>query len=84
MMLLKAQGDTTQPAATDTAAVTATAEEEAAPEMISPSISLTGIQQADNSIIIKAALKAKANGQFYQLYRMKLQAFAVNGEEEIP
>lgn len=83
-MLLKAQGDTTQPAATDTAAVTAPAEEAAAPEMISPSISLTGIQQADNSIIIKAALKAKANGQFYQLYRMKLQAFAVNGEEEIP
>lgn len=83
-VLLNAQGDTTQAAATDTTAVTApAAEEAAAPEMISPSISLSGIQQSDNSITINAALKAKVNGQFYQLYRMKLEAFAVKGEEEI-
>lgn len=84
---LKAQTDTNTQAAADTAAVPVTEEpaaEEPAEEesLISPSIEFLGVQKADNSIDLKAGLKAKVKGQFMNLYKMKVSFFQVMGEEE--
>ncbi len=62
----------------DSAALT-TAEEV---EMISPAIDFTCIQKADNSIDLKAALRAKINGTFYKLHTLKVTFVQLNGDEE--
>ncbi|HEX4875245.1 MAG TPA: hypothetical protein VFV31_01145 [Chitinophagaceae bacterium] len=74
-MALLGQTDTTQQPA-------APAEEE--PELISPSMEFTGVQKGDNSIDLKAALKAKVNGQLINLYKMKVSFFQVANETDIP
>jgi len=79
-----AQGDSTPPA-TDTTTVPAdepAAEEE--PSLISPSIDFTAVQKGDNSIDLKAGMRAKVKGQFINLYKMKVSFFQVLNEEEIP
>lgn len=83
-----AQADTNAPAPADTTAVPAAEEpvaEESAEEessLISPSIDFLGVQKGDNSIDLKAGLKAKVKGQFINLYKMKVTFFQVIGEEE--
>lgn len=52
------------------------------PSLISPGVEFTAVQKADNSIDLKAALKAKVNGQFIRLYKMKLTFYRVVNEEE--
>lgn len=74
-MALLGQTDTTQQTA-------APAEEE--PELISPSMEFTGVQKGDNSIDLKAALKAKVKGQFTNLYKMKISFFQVVNETDLP
>lgn len=79
-----AQGDSTPPA-TDTTTVPAdepAAEEE--PSLISPSIDFTAVQKGDNSIDLKAGMRAKVKGQFINLYKMKVSFFQVVNEEDIP
>jgi len=79
---LLAQTDTVPATPPDSTAVVA---EEPAPEeesLISPSIDFLGVQKGDNSIDLKAALKAKVKGQFINLYKMKVSFFQVIGEEE--
>lgn len=81
-----AQGDTTQPPATDTTAAPAEeppAEEEE-PSLISPSIDFTSVQKGDNSIALKVGMRAKVKGQFINLYKMKVSFFQVVNEEDIP
>lgn len=59
-------------------------EEPAATEgasLISPAVEFIAVQKGDNSIDLKAALKAKVNGQFIKLYKMKLTFFRVLNEE---
>lgn len=80
---LFAQTDTAQPAVADTTVAEAPVAEAAEPEMISPSLVLTAVQKNDKSIDLKATLKAKVKGQFYNLYRMKLTFFATGGENDI-
>lgn len=79
---LLAQTDTAETAVADTTAPAETVAEEAAPEMIAPSLVLTAVQKNDKSIDLKTTLKAKVNGQFYQLYRMKITFYATGGENE--
>lgn len=67
---------------------TAKQEEPAAAEessLIAPSVEFTAVQKADNSIDLKAALKAKVGKDFVKLYRMKLTFFqvAVDGDREL-
>lgn len=78
---LPAQTDTAKTPAADTAAP-AKAPAAEVPEMISPAITFTTVQKSDNSIDLKAMLKAKVNGQFYNLYGMRVKFFSVNGETE--
>lgn len=52
------------------------------PSLISPAVEFTAVQKADNSIDLKAALKAKVKGQFIKLYKMKLTFYRVVNEEE--
>lgn len=64
-----------------------TVKEEAAaveePSLISPAIEFSAVQKADKSIGLKATMKAKVNGQFIKLYKMKLSfSRLVNGEEQ--
>ncbi|MGB3008443.1 MAG: hypothetical protein WBC06_18145 [Chitinophagaceae bacterium] len=80
---LLAQADTaTQAPPSDSTAVAAEepAEEEAS--LISPSLDFLGVQKGDNTIDLKAGLKAKVKGQFINLYKMKVSFFQVVGEEE--
>jgi hypothetical protein len=56
---LIAQADTTKP-------------KEAEPISLSPSLEFTTVQKSDNSIDLKAALKAKFSGNFVRLYGMKI------------
>lgn len=69
-------------AQTDTTAVKeepATVEE---PSLISPAIEFSAVQKADNSIDLKAAMKAKVKGQFIKLYKLKLSFFRVQDGTE--
>lgn len=69
-------------AQTDSSAVKeepATVEE---PSLISPAIEFSAVQKADNSIDLKAAMKAKVKGQFIKLYKMKLSFFRVQDGTE--
>lgn len=52
------------------------------PEMISPSVTFTGIQKGDNSIDLKVALQAKVKGQFVKLYKMKVSFYRVVNETD--
>ena len=81
-MGLIAQNDSTSPAAP--ADSTVQKEEPAAagePEMISPSVTFTGVQKSDNSIDLKVALQAKVKGQFVKFYKMKVSFYRVVNEE---
>ncbi len=55
---------------------------EADSSLISPSLEFKGVQKSDNSIDLKATLKAKVNGQALNLYSMKITFFRVMNEEE--
>lgn len=80
--------DTGQAAATADTATAAPAEEPAAEEesaMISPSVEFLATQKNDNTIDLKAALKAKIKGQVNLLHSLKVSFFIVtdSGETEI-
>lgn len=75
--LLQAQGDST---ASDTG--TPAAEEAEAREMISPGITFTAIQQDNNQYALKARLRAKVEGQFYDLYGMRIRFYVVGAGTE--
>ncbi|MFZ9386367.1 MAG: hypothetical protein ACO25B_00675 [Chitinophagaceae bacterium] len=51
-------------------------------ELISPSVTFTGVQKSDNTIDLKVALKAKVNGQFIKLYKLKVRFAEVVNEED--
>jgi len=51
-------------------------------EMISPSITFTGVQKSDKTIDLKASMQAKVNGQFIRLYKMKIRFAEVVNEED--
>ncbi len=80
-----AQADTVPQPVTDTTA--APAEEVAATEeessLISPSVSFIGVQKGDNSIDLKAALKAKVKGWPVNLYKLKVTFYQVVNEEDV-
>lgn len=78
--LLPAQDDSTA-AVADTSAAPA-AEEAEAPEMISPGITFTAVQNGGNQYTLKALLKAKVDGQFYNLYGMRIRFYAVGADAE--
>ncbi|MBL7733256.1 MAG: hypothetical protein JNM88_18965 [Chitinophagaceae bacterium] len=71
-----AQADTTKPETT-----TEPAAEEAA-ELISPSISFITIQKSDNTIALKASLKAKINGSLQKLHSLKVHFYIVSDSAE--
>ena len=77
------QSDTTQVPATDTATV-ATEEPvtEDEPSLISPSVEFKAVQKADNSIDLKAGLKAKVKNWPVNLYKMKITFFHVVNDED--
>ncbi|MBL7738852.1 MAG: hypothetical protein JNK14_06500 [Chitinophagaceae bacterium] len=64
-----------------------TAAEEAPeePALISPSIDFTVVQKGDNTVDLKAILKAKVKGSQYRLYKMKIvfTALSDSAEKEI-
>jgi hypothetical protein len=70
---LFAQNDSTKTAKPDTV-------EEAS--LISPSIEFISVQKADNTIDLKAALKAKVKGTFYKLPQLKITFVQVIDTEE--
>ena len=78
---LPAQTDSTGAVVTDSADTKKAAEAEA-PEMIAPGITFTAVQKGENGIDLKAVLKAKVKGQFYNLYRLRVKFFAVSGDAE--
>ena len=68
---------------TDT--VTAATEEPAAaeePELISPLIDFISVQKSDNTIDLKATLKAKIDGSLTRLGRQTIIFYTITGEEE--
>jgi hypothetical protein len=65
-------------AQTDTAAATVAE----APEMISPSLEFLSVQKTDNTIDLKATLKAKVNGSSVQLPLLKVKFIYVGSTEE--
>lgn len=77
------QSDTTQVPATDTATVAAEepAKEEE-PSMLSPSVEFKAVQKGDNSIDLKAGLKAKVKNWPVNLYKMKVTFFQVVNDED--
>ena len=77
------QSDTTQAPATDTATVAAEepAKEEE-PSMLSPTVEFKAVQKSDNSIDLKAGLKAKVKNWPVNLYKMKVTFFQVVNDED--
>ncbi|MBK7678002.1 MAG: hypothetical protein IPJ29_01025 [Chitinophagaceae bacterium] len=77
------QSDTTQVPATDTATVAAEepAKEEE-PSMFSPTVEFKAVQKGDNSIDLKAGLKAKVKNWPVNLYKMKVTFFQVVNDED--
>lgn len=77
------QSDTTQVPATDTATVAAEepAKEEE-PSMLSPTVEFKAVQKSDNSIDLKAGLKAKVKNWPVNLYKMKVTFFQVVNDED--
>ena len=76
------QSDTTQAPAADTATVAAEepAKEEE-PSMLSPTVEFKAVQKSDNSIDLKAGLKAKVKNWPVNLYKMKVTFFQVVNDE---
>lgn len=74
---LLAQADST--AVTDTAVTEA---ETTGADLIAPSIELITVQKGDNSIDLKAALKAKVKGTFYKLPLLKITFIQVTDTAE--
>jgi hypothetical protein len=72
---LLAQTDSAKTAKPDT-------EEESS--MISPSIEFISVQKSDNTIDLKAAMKAKVKGTFYKLPLLKVSFVQVTDTEEKP
>ena len=77
------QSDTTQAPAADTATVAAEepAKEEE-PSMLSPTVEFKAVQKSDNSIDLKAGLKAKVKNWPVNLYKMKVTFFQVVNDED--
>ena len=73
------QSDTTQAPAADTATVAAKEEE---PSMLSPTVEFKAVQKSDNSIDLKAGLKAKVKNWPVNLYKMKVTFFQVVNDED--
>jgi len=57
-------------------------EEEPEDNIISPTIELISTQKGDNSVELKAILKAKIKGTFKKLPLLKVTFFAINGDEQ--
>ncbi|MFZ1533004.1 MAG: hypothetical protein WAT14_02495 [Chitinophagaceae bacterium] len=77
------QSDTTQATATDTATVaTEEAAKQEGPSLISPSVEFKAVQKSDNSIDLKAGLKAKVKNWPVNLYKMKITFFHVANDED--
>lgn len=70
--------------AQDSTAAAEPTEEPAAeePELISPSIEFISVQNADNSVTLRAAIQAKVNGTFYKLPKIKLSFLQVTDTAE--
>jgi hypothetical protein len=66
-LYLAAQADSTKPAPEKT--------------LISPTLDFVSVQKGDNSIDLKATLKAKINGSFVKLYGMKVTFTDTTGKE---
>ena len=52
-------------------------------EMISPNVELVGIQKADNSIDLKASVKAKVNGKIRKMHSLKIHFFIITDTSSI-
>lgn len=65
-----------------TAAAPAEEAKEEEPSLISPSIEFSSVQKSDNTISLKAILKAKINGQLTRLYGMKIIFSAASDSSE--
>jgi hypothetical protein len=76
-----AQKDST-PKAAAPADTSAKAAAEEAPSLLSPSIQFITVQKADNTIDLKAAVKAKVKGSFIKLPLLKVKFVAVEGTDE--
>lgn len=53
-----------------------------AAELIAPSLQFTAVQKSDNTIDLKAALKAKVKGLSYPLYKLKVTFYRTVNEED--
>jgi hypothetical protein len=77
------QSDTTQVPVTDTATVAAEEpSEEEESSLISPLVEFKAVQKGDNSIDLKAGLKAKVKNWPVNLYKMKVTFFQVVNDED--
>lgn len=54
----------------------------AEPELISPSLDLVAVQQADKSISLRVSMKAKIKGVFYNLHTLKVKFLQVTDTAE--
>lgn len=75
-----AQSDSTQ---TDSTAAAAPAEEEES-SLISPTLEFITVQKSNNTIDLKAAMRAKVKGNVYKLPLIKITFLQVSGAGEIP
>lgn len=82
---LFAQADTLQQPATNTTAAPAQEPAPAVeePSLTAPSVSFIGVQKGDNSIDLKAALKAKVKGWTVNLYKLKVTFYQTVNEEDV-
>jgi hypothetical protein len=77
------QSDTAQATATDTTTVvTDEPVKQDGPSLISPSVEFKAVQKSDNSIDLKAGLKAKVKNWPVNLYKMKITFFHVVNDED--
>ena len=83
-LLVNAQNDSVPPAPADSTAIEQpAAEEEAAPELISPAMQFVAIQKGDGSTDLKVKLSSKVKGWVYNLYKMKISFYrVVDGEDQ--
>jgi hypothetical protein len=81
---LFAQADSTQADSTKTAAPATVEAEEKESSLISPSIEFLTVQKGNNTIDLRASLKAKVKGAFYNLPLLKLSFVQVTEAGDKP
>jgi hypothetical protein len=77
-----AQADTVKPPAADTTAAPAEEAVEEESTLISPTLEFIGVQKSDNTIDLKAKLRAKVKGWPVNLHKMKVTFIQVVNEED--